>query len=412
VSSLRHGTAAGKQDQGVARFALWAFTVLLPFGFIWAEVLLQFGNTMIPRLRNMLLGGPILNTPPCATPNCDFSVFWPAGLLARSGDYTSIYHTDLFLSWREKLFSSGVQRLDWFYPPPSLLPVMAISYLPFNAAFFVWIGFFFIAAAALLRWAGLSRLTILAGLLSPAALWSAEMGQFEVLSNAILVAGLMMLERAPRRSGILLGLLVIQPQTGLLIPICILARRDWKVLVSGALLVVLLLAATFLLFGPRPWLDYWHEGLSASGVTLTTNTVGFERGVSVFWMVRSLGGSLTQCGILQGGASLLAAAAAVWLWCHPAPVRERMALTVFLALLLAPFGYVDDMVAWSIALAVLAEARGWRFDLLDALFWLWPALCPIVQGWTGVLLTPLVVVLAVIRTWRGMSLVPLCSVAG
>ena len=391
---------------------LWALTVLLPFAFIWTEVLLQFCSVMVPRLRNMLTGGPILNTPPCATPNCDFSVFWPAGLLARAGDYAGIYRTDLFLTWREKLFAPGVQRLDWFYPPPSLLPVMAISHLPFNVAFFVWIGFFFIAAAILLRWAGLSRLTILAGLLSPAALWSVEMGQFEMLSNAALVAGLMMLEQAPRRSGILFGLLVIKPQTGLLIPICLLARRDWKALVSGAFLVLLLLAATVLLLGPAPWLDYWRGGLSASRFTLTTNTVGFERGVSVFWMARSLGGSLTQCAITQGAASLSAMAAAAWLWSRPAPVRERMAITVFLALLLAPFGYVDDMVAWSIALAVLAEARGWRFDLLDALFWLWPALCPIMLNWTGILLTPLVVVLAVIRTWRGIPPFPAGGRAG
>jgi hypothetical protein len=67
------------------------------------------------------------------------------------------------------------------------------------------------------------------------------------------------------------------------------------------------------------------------------------------------------------------------------------------------------MVAWSVAVAALAQARGWRINLLDAMFWLWPALCPVVFMQTGVLLTPLVVLLAVLRTgvrrplWSGRA---------
>ena len=59
-----------------------------------------------------------------------------------------------------------------------------------------------------------------------------------------------------------------------------------------------------------------------------------------------------------------------------------------------------NMVAYSVALAALAQARGWRIGPLDALFWLWPALCSIVFAATGTLCTPLIVVLALARTWR------------
>ncbi len=76
-----------------------------------------------------------------------------------------------------------------------------------------------------------------------------------------------------------------------------------------------------------------------------------------------------------------------------------MALTVCLSLLATPYGFTYDMVAYSLALTMLAEARGWRIDPLDALAWLWPALCPVVVMRTGLLLTPLVVTMVSGRIW-------------
>jgi hypothetical protein len=78
---------------------------------------------------------------------------------------------------------------------------------------------------------------------------------------------------------------------------------------------------------------------------------------------------------------------------------DAVALTVFLSLLATPYGYVDDMVAYSIMLLALAERRGWKIAILDVLFIMWPALCSIVSQQTGVLLTPLIVLLAAARTW-------------
>ncbi len=37
--------------------------------------------------------------------------------------------------------------------------------------------------------------------------------------------------------------------------------------------------------------------------------------------------------------------------------------------------------------------------MLDALLWLWPGICLFVSVQTGILVTPLVVLLAVARTW-------------
>jgi hypothetical protein len=368
-------------------------------GFIWAEVFLQFCRAMLPRLLN--LRGAVVATPPCATPDCDFSVFWPVGVIARQGNFHGVYDPSLFVGLRAQVLGSAFQRLDWFYPPPSLLPVMAASYLPFNVAFFAWIGVFLLGAIVVLLWAGVSWPAIALGLLSPAGLWSMEMGQFEMFSNALLVAGLLSVTRAPGWAGGLLGLLVIKPQTGILAPFGLLAKGQWKALLSGAIVVGVLLLLSWAVLGSEAWKAYVQDGLAASRLTLTSRTVGFERGVSVFWMARSFGAGLEVCYAIQGLATLGALGAAVIAWRDSKmSALRRMALMVFLTLLTSPFGYVDDMVAWSLALAALSEARGWRLTALDGLCYLWPALCPIVVGATGLLLTPLVVMTAVVRTWR------------
>jgi len=83
-------------------------------------------------------------------------------------------------------------------------------------------------------------------------------------------------------------------------------------------------------------------------------------------------------------------------------MTQRMAVTVLLSLLATPYGYTDDMVGYSVALAACAARRGWRIDVFDAFCFLWPALCPVVYMRWGVLLTPVVVAGAASRLfWRG-----------
>jgi hypothetical protein len=52
-------------------------------------------------------------------------------------------------------------------------------------------------------------------------------------------------------------------------------------------------------------------------------------------------------------------------------------------MLAMPYGGVDYFVSVSLALALCAQARGWRFSLTDALLFTWPALSPVVYGVTG-----------------------------
>jgi len=375
----------------------------LAFGLlatIWLALLWNFYIVMAPRLARTGAAAAI-NTWPCNAPDCDFSIFWPAGILARAGDFATLYQPALFAAWRQDFLSAGAQRLDWFYPPPALLPAAAISYLPFNLAFVVWTVLQLVIAFLLLRAAGLSRGVILLGLLSPAALWNMEMGNIGIFCGACTVAGLLLAESAPWRAGAIISLLLCKPQSGVLAPIALLASRNFWAILAGLAVAALLLALETAVFGPAVWVHFFTTGLAAARLTLMAEPpVGAERGVSVFWMLRGFG---LGVGVSYAGQAIVAVIAIglTWrIWAGGAWKNlDRMACTVFLCLLATPYGYVNDMVAYSIALAALAGARGWRIDVLDVALWLWPAICPVIWADFHVLLTPLACAIALARSW-------------
>jgi len=372
-------------------------------GLIWFEAAKAFLHNMVPRIWHLSPLGMRIVDRPCGSPECDFSVFWPAGLLLRMNRASEIYQAITFLNFRHLLFSPAADPVLWYYPPPTLLPSALISYLPFEFGFVVWSLSFSAAAVFLWRAAKLPWSVIAVAILSPAALWNLELGQFGAVMAGFLICGLLLAPIRPLRGGTVLGLLIFKPQYGLLVPVVLLARRNWRAIAGCSMAVAMILAVTTIICGWQVWADYLNDGLAASGQMLNAapDRINAQKfGVSVLWMLRSFGAGLGLSRFAQGVATVLAAAAgwAVWRSATPAPV-ERMALTVFLSLLATPYGYTDDMVAWSVALAALAQRRGWRIDLLDALFWVWPALCPIIVMRTGFLLTPLVVFMAAARCW-------------
>ena len=105
--------------------------------------------------------------------------------------------------------------------------------------------------------------------------------------------------------------------------------------------------------------------------------------------------------LIQAMISVFSVIGSFWVWRSGRfNVSEAAGLTILLTLLATPYGYVDDMVAGSWALAVLAQQRAWRLQLADMLFWIWPAIGQITAERTGILLTPFVVGFAFWRVWR------------
>jgi hypothetical protein len=369
----------------------------------WGWYAVIFLREMASRAGHYSPAGMRVQDLPCASPLCDFSVFWQAGVMAAHGSAGATYDPVVFLALRKSLFSTQADPLLWFYPPPALLTVLPLSRLPFEMAFWAWILALLLLAAGMLCVAGLNWRVIILGLLSPAALWSLELGQFDVLCGAALIAGLLASTVRPGFSGVVLGGLVIKPQTALLAPVALFAARRWRAMAAACGAGLALILTSILVLGWPVWQAYLGNGLAMSKLMLDTLPLipgSAASGLSAFNMALSLHMGLNASETLQGAVSVAAVLLTWQVWRSGVPLCEKVALCVFLSLLATPYGSVDYMVGYSIALAMLAQTRGWRIDLLDVIFWLWPALCPVIYNATGVLITPVVVALAVWRTWQ------------
>jgi hypothetical protein len=380
--------------------AMLAWAVL---ALIWLAWLAEVARNMRLRLSHVSAAGMRIPDAPCGAPQCDFSVFWPAGILARAGAFHALYLPAPFQTLRQHLFYTGIDKLNWFYPPTALLAVAPASFLPFEPGFYAWTAALTALAVTALRLSGLPWLVVAAAMLSPAALWNDELGQFGVLTGAILWYALTAMDRAPITAGTVLAGLLIKPQAALVAPVAMLAATRWRAIAACAAAGAALLALTLLAFGWGAWAAYLGDGLKLSRAVIDVPPpqANYERfGLSVFWMLRSFAVPLAIAYAGQAAVALAAFALAWRLWRTGAgTLTERAALTVFLSLLATPYGYADDMAGWSVALAALACGRNWRLNLLDALFWTWPCLCEPVFTWTGHVLTPLVVALAVAKSW-------------
>ncbi len=176
-------------------------------------------------------------------------------------------------------------------------------------------------------------------MLCPAALWNYECGQISLLTACLFAAGLLVMGDAPWRAGALLGLLVIKPQLALLLGAAMLATRNWRaILATGTSALVVCLLVTLLL-GPQVWRAYFTFGtpVAAQILNATLSKHSYETfGISLFWMVRSLGASVHLAGLLQTAVALAAAGLTWHVWRGTGALYQKFAVTAWAALLATP----------------------------------------------------------------------------
>jgi hypothetical protein len=338
-----------------------------------------------------------------AMPEEDFSNLWAAGKLARAGGLPDLYGAKSFQQYKVSLFGPGLQEEDWVYPPTVLLLGVPFSLLPLPVGFFLWDAGTLVLAVLLLRWARLSWPILAAGLAGPASWRCLTLGQYGVATGAMVVAGLLAAPRHPLRAGLLLGLSTLKPQQGLIVPVAWLAARRFQAIGAGAVTVAVLAALVAAAFGLGAWPMFLaRSGALVRGLLEAPPPQNYiSDGISVFWMLRTAEAGIAAAYAGQAAAALAAGVMGWMVWRKPTSrPLPRVALTVCLSLFATPYGFTSDMVAMTIALAIVVAGRGWRLTPLDAAIWLWPAYCPLVTLKTGLLLTPVAVLIVAVMAWR------------
>jgi hypothetical protein len=289
----------------------------------------------------------------------------------------------------------------WLYPPHYLLLLLPFGWLPFAVSgglFLVLCLIAVIAAAWTYARSGVER-AILAGsiLLCPASAFTICVGQNTFLTCALLLAGFGFATRNPMLGGTLLGLLTYKPQLWLMVPVALIAARQWKALAAALGAASLAAAISVALFGLEPW-RAWIELMTApSAVYDAWRVIARLNGQSVYANAIWLGASVPLANLAQAAAALVAAGS-VW-WCHRRPMADDLRLAVLLAatILAAPHVIDYDAVLLGIAATLFfthAYRDGFRFGdtAIAVLVWASPLANPPSVFRIG-LLTPLLIVL-------------------
>jgi alpha-1,2-mannosyltransferase len=313
----------------------------------------------------------------------DFNWFWATGKALGQGLNVDFYNPAVFSPLLRGLLHYDPGSTILFVYPPLVLPIFsAFALLPLALSYIVYCSLSLTVSAFLLRFAGFPWWCIILGLISPAASTWLYGGQLDLICGAIMVYGLSRLECAPGFAGLALSLLAIKPQLALLVPVAVLARGQWKAVLTGALGMACFAAVSLLYWRNASWAGFLHEGqanmralLEAPFIYGAAHPADYDfqfSGVSVFWMLRSLHLGLHIAYAAQGAATLLALGAAWLVWRHPAlTLQRRIIFTVLLVPFTSPYGFTASLCMYSTVLPLLARRdTPWRNAVLA---WLWVA---------------------------------------
>lgn len=291
-------------------------------------------------------------------PAVDFASFWSAGRLASLGTPALAYDIDAHRAVEMTVAHMG-GLMPFPYPPPFLFFVVPIAFEPFWLAYLAWIT----ATAAVYLWAASKFIGPRFPLAHPAAIVNAIIGQNGLLTTGIFALGIGMVAAQPLAGGAILGLLVVKPQLGVLLPIALLAERNWRAIAGAAASSLLLLALGWLAFGAAAYRGFLEITGDYAGFMSASRWNWSEFG-SVFAFLRYFGIAQPLALAVQAVAALLAAVLTWRAWANED--GHRIAVLASATLLVTPYLLTYDSLLLVLPLAVFLrdERHPWRAAIL------------------------------------------------
>src|SRR5262245_14678435 len=294
-----------------------------------------------------MTGGPVIG-PVVDVLFPDFLVFHAATQAFFEGKPALIYDIDAFTRFQTEIYPDrlppDLRFRPFFYPPVWLLMLLPLGMLAVAKAYAV----FMIATAAAATflegrrdlWGWLAVMT------SPASMGVLLAGQNTSLSVALLYGGLRLLDRTPAVAGVLLGMLSYKPQIWLLVPLALLAARQWRALAWALGTVTLLVSASFAVFGADLWLAF----LDASRESMSTRVAEEMLGrvsmhiTTLFAAARIVGLSPAVAAAVQLAGAVVAVAAVWYAFRHHGSSDARTAVLVTATFLISPYALNYDLL--------------------------------------------------------------------
>jgi hypothetical protein len=304
----------------------------------------------------------------------DFVSFWAAGRLTLSGHVTAAY--DIALHHKmEQVVAPHVGIIPFPYPPPFLIFVAPFALASFGLAFTLWMavtGAFYALAAS-----RVAPLRFAFGI-APANV-NFMIGQSGFLICGLFILGLSLISSAPLVAGAVLGLLILKPQLALLLPVAMIAGREWRVIGAAIASSAILLLLGLIIFGASAYHAMW---------TILPHYVGFMRDSRLPWyQIASPFALARYAGVPQSAALLIHVVVAVvaagltarawWL-----KLDERVPILAASTMLMSPYFFTYDSLLIVVPIGWLVR---YKFrPIVFGLIWVF-SLIPIIASFTHLL---------------------------
>lgn len=337
----------------------------------------------------------------------DFSQVWTAGQMALDGKAADVWNWDKHFAVQRALHGSRlVEYYGWHYPPPFLLLATALATLPYLPALGLWQAATLVPFAALIRRMTGRAEAWLFVLAAPVSLICVLHGHNGFLTALLLGGGLLMLERRPFIAGLLLGCLVYKPQFALVLPLLLLVTGNWRAIAGAAASSLGLIALSYGIWGWPVWQAFIDSLPLTRRVVIEAGTTGWEKIMSPFSVIRSVGGGIGVAYAVQSVASVIAIGASLWIARVGRPDLRNAAVTATV-LIATPYVLDYDFVVLLAGIAFLwrdADRHGWLTweKTLLGLVWIAPLVARNLAALTllplGLMTAIIVLALAVRRT--------------
>ncbi|HEY1475467.1 MAG TPA: glycosyltransferase family 87 protein, partial [Pseudolabrys sp.] len=147
------------------------------------------------------------------------------------------------------------------------------------------------------------------------------------------------------------GMMIYKPHLALLLPVALIAGRQWRAIAAAAVTAGVLLGLSWLVFGPELWGHYLRILTAFRHVIVESNIS--PRVVSVFIAARSLGASVATAYWVQGAFGVIACCAVAAVWFKQAPAAVKNAVLLLGTCLVTPYVLDYDLVFGAIVVAWL-----------------------------------------------------------
>lgn len=296
-------------------------------------------------------GGRILNLPEDIglSSTEDLRAFWRAGQMALRGEALAAYDSHIFT----EPFPANGKGLLWLNPPHAFLVFLPFGTMSYASAKAIWLGASILAFAAIARIAAPQyKAAAVLIFLTPAAYVSFIVLQSAPFMALLLMCGMLTSRERPILSGVLFAVLTIKPQYGLMVPVFLAARGDWRAfgwttVFSGAFAL-----ASIFAYGVESWAAFLHANSRGHAEAIHRDMVTLAQAAG------KAGGNILVRAAAQVAAIVLSAAV-TFLAARKLPNADAVAIAVLASAAAAPSFWVYDFAFIAAAYGLLLRRAPW-----------------------------------------------------